>query len=200
MKNEFEHIRPKTDERTCISCGAPVTTEFCPFCGKATGLDTATAVIPDELDCIEAHLDFWGTFFPLIFALSFGYAGFGFPFIFWNQISEQPSIGFMFIPFMAVGIGATIVFVRNIWAYLSVKLFGHPIEGVVYGYANDTVYYNDIPGQVCKLRVSTREGYKFIMYQLKSVKKPYAVNTTIPLKVYKNRFMITKKQNYDLWE
>ncbi|RKM55372.1 zinc ribbon domain-containing protein [Butyrivibrio sp. CB08] len=191
----------RTTEVTCQYCGAPVRTELCPYCGKPTGLNTATATMDyPEVECKEAHLDFWGIIFPLIFAVAFGFFGFIFPIFFRDMTSEMPAMKLMFLPFMLIGLGAAFIVLRNLWRYLSVSMFGKEIEGTVYGYTDDVITYNDQPGQVCKIMVNSAHGKRFIMYQLKSVKKPYKVNTTLPLKVYKNCFMIIDKHKYEIWE
>ncbi len=206
-KNEFpsangeQHLASGTEEITCRFCGAPVRTEICPYCGKPTGLDTASAPMDyPELGCKEAHLDFWGTWFPLIFALSFGFFGFIFPLIFSAFGEADLMVRLICLPFALISIGAFAILIKNIAMYLSVILFGKEIEGKVYGYADDTVLYNDIPGQVCKLLVTTATGKRFIMYQLKSTNKPYPINTTVTLKVYKDRFLVFDKQKYAIWE
>ena len=188
-------------EATCSFCGAPVRTEICPYCGKPTGLNTASAPMEyPELSCKEAQPDFWGIVFPMIFAVAFGFFGFIFPIVF----STIDGVGFMVkiicIPFAIIGVVSLLIVLRNILMYLSVVLFGKEIEGRVYGYADDTVLYNDIPGQVCKLLVTTSQGKRFIMYQLKNVKKPYPINTVVPLKVYKDRFLVLDKHKYAAWE
>ena len=197
----MEKIQPRGEEKTCACCGAPVTTELCPYCGKPTGLNTATAVMDyPEVECKEAHLDFWTTAFPLIFAVSFGIFGFGFPFIFSSMGDGDKFAAIICLPFAAISIGAWFILFRSLFMYFSVLAFGKEIEGTVYGYMDDTVAYNDMPGQVCKILVDTRNGKRFIMYQLKSTKRPYRVNTKIDLKVYKDRFMILNKHKYDIWE
>ena len=138
--------------------------------------------------------------FPMIFAVAVGFFGFCFPLIFQEAGEVDSSILIICIPFALIGIVSLGIVIRNIWMYVSVCLFGKEIEGIVYGYTSDTVAYNGIAGQVCKLLVHSSQGSRFIMYQLGNTTKPYQINTKIPLKVYKDRFIIIDKHKYDIWE
>ena len=190
-----------TQETTCQFCGAPVRTEVCPYCGKLTGLNTATAALDyPEVDCKEAHLGFFSLAFPLIFAGAFGFFGFVFPLFFRMGGETDPMVNIICIPFAVIGVVSFAIALINVWRFITVSLFGKEIEGTVYGYVNDTVSYNDEPGQVCKIMVESAQGRRFIMYQLNGNKRPYKINSKLALKVYKNRFMIMNKHKYDLWE
>ena len=189
------------DEITCKFCGAPVRTEICPYCGKPTGLDTASAPMEyPELSCKETNLDFWGIVFPLIFAAAFGFFGFLFPIAFSSLTGEGLFVNIVCIPFALISIVSLAIVVKNLYMYLIVIIDGKEIEGRVYGYMDDTVLYNDIPGQVCKLLVTTSQGKRFIMYQLKNTTKPYPINKIIPIKVYKDRFLLIDKNKYASWD
>ena len=62
----------------CINCGSEIKAEYkiCPYCGTATGLNTAEADMEyPVLDCKEATLSFWTVWFPMIFAIAFGVPG-----------------------------------------------------------------------------------------------------------------------------
>ena len=60
----------------CVNCGAPATSEICPYCRCATGLDTWKSDMEyPVIDCKEANISFWTFVFPMIFAVSFGMAG-----------------------------------------------------------------------------------------------------------------------------
>ncbi len=62
----------------CQACGAPVTSEICPYCGNATGLNTATANMEyPVLECKEANLTFTNLGIFIIFALPFLAVGIG---------------------------------------------------------------------------------------------------------------------------
>ena len=101
----------------CKNCGAPVTSEICPFCGSMTGLDTLTADMEyPVLECKEANIGFWTVAFPAVFAIGFGYAGLVMPvmmFITKDQLDIPGTFaGFsvlFFLPFALVGIVATVM-------------------------------------------------------------------------------------------
>lgn len=190
---------------TCRSCGAPITSEICPYCGCRTGLDTANANMDyPVLECKEANLNFWTVLFPLIFALGFGFGGvmtLSMAFTA-DKISESAgdtgfgtgTIILFSLPFLIIGIVAAVFTVLPIYRYIVIRMYGKRIEAVVYGYTDDNVLMNGRPAQVVKLLVDTPNGKRFIMYQLGNTSRPYGVNTVIDLKVYKNYFMIEKNK------
>lgn len=186
----------------CPNCGAPVTTEICPYCNVRTGLDTKYADMEyPVIECKEAVLNFWNTIFPGIFAVAFGCAGLS-SFFMLNSFEshfDDFTTGFKFfpIPFLLIGVSAFIIVIIHLRRYLLVKSFGKEITATVYGYMDDNLYINGNPAQIVKLLVDTNEGKRFILYQLKDIKKPYKVNSIIDLVVYKNYFLISKKnKNY----
>ena len=192
----------KIDELHCPNCGAPVTTEICPYCKVRTGLDTKDADMEyPVIDCKEAILNFWNTIFPGIFAFGFGLSGITSYFMLnsFEKNFDSFMSGFKFfpIPFITIGLIALIIVIVHLRRYLLVKSFGKEIKATVYGYMDDNLYINGNPAQIVKLLVDTNEGKRFILYQLKDIKKPYKVNSTIDLVVYKNYFLISKKnKNY----
>ena len=191
----------------CKNCGAPVTSEICPFCGSMTGLDTMTADMEyPVLECKEANIGFWTVAFPAVFAIGFGYAGLVMPvmmFITEDQLDIPGTFaGFsvlFFLPFALVGIVATVFTVIPIYRYLMLKIRGKEIYGTVYGYCDDKVMLNNRPAQVVKILVQSPEGPRFIMYQMGTTDHPYGINTKISLRVYKDMFMIEKKKNTMDW-
>ena len=192
---------------TCKNCGAPVTSEICPYCGNATGLRTSQANMEyPTLECKEANLNFWTILFPLIFAFGFGFFGIAFPIMFtfggesFKSDFDSPWIVYLFcLPFAAIGVGAVVAVIKPIVRYIMIKTKGKHIEAVVYGYTDDNVIMNGRPAQVVKLLVETPVGKRLIMYQLGSTEQPFGVNTTVGLIVYKNYFMIEKKKEIINW-
>ena len=184
-----------TESVICSNCGAPVTSEICPYCGAMTGLDTASANMEyPVIECKEAHLNFWNLAFPAIFAVGFGFFGFIFPFAFSMAGDKMESfVKIICIPFAITGIVAFIIVIRNLYYFLSVCLAGSETEGRVYGYVDDNMLLNGQAAQVCKILLHTPDGPRFIMYQLKETTHPYGINDRISLKVFKNRFTILKK-------
>ncbi len=180
----------------CPKCGAPVTSEICPYCGAMTGLDTASANMEyPVLECKEAHLNIWNLQFPAVFAGGFGLFGVLFTFAF-SRIATDTVVYNMFryigIPFLAIGIVALFIVLKNIYFYLTVQYAGKYIEGTVYGYADDNFVINNKHAQTCKILLHTPDGPRFIMYQLGDTAHPYGINDKVALKVYKNRYSIIK--------
>ena len=187
-------------KKTCSNCGAPITTEICPYCNAMTGIDTKNANMEyPVIECKEANIGFWSVVFPMIFAVSFGFAGLVMPFIFMTADTDGVFPSHMllfFLPFALVGIVAFVIAARSILKYMAVKTKGQDIDATVYGYMDDNVLINGHHAQIVKLLVQTNDGPKFILYQLGDIKKPYKVNGTIKLKVYKDIFLIENKKQY----
>lgn len=185
-------------ERNCPNCGAPITTEICPYCNVITGLDTKNADMEyPVIDCKEANITFWNVCFPMIFAISFGFFGFVFPLIFLLAGSRE-FIGVVLICsiFAIIGVVAFVIGIKPIIRYFSIKRNGKEISGIVYGYMDDNILLNGIPAQIVKLLIDTNDGKKFILYQLGDIKQPFKINSTIKLKVYKDMFLIENKKQY----
>lgn len=183
----------------CPNCGAPVTTEVCPYCNSATGLDTKYADMEyPVIECREAHVGFWSVLFPMIFAFSFGFAGFIMPILFFSvggDVFPKPMILF-FLPFAIIGVVAFVIGIKPIIRYLSIKTKGKDINAMVYGYMDDNILLNGNPAQIVKLLVDTADGKKFILYQLGDIKQPFKINSQIKLRVYKDIFLIEHKKQY----
>ena len=177
-------------QRYCPSCGAPIVSEICAYCGTATGLDTAKADMEyPVLDCKEATLSFWTVVFPMIFALAFGLPGLIMPVI-GMSVGKGGMLALIGLPFLAIGIAAWVIVLRTVFRYIKVKKNGKVIRATVYGYMDDHVLINDRPAQVVKLLVQTQDGPRFVLYQLGNTVKPYKINDTIDILVYQNYFLI----------
>lgn len=182
--------------RNCPNCGAPITTEICPYCNAITGLDTKNADMEyPVIECKEANLDFGSVAFPMIFAVGFGFFGFIFPIAFLGS-DDFAIVLLMCSIFAVIGVVAFIIGIKPVIRYVSIKRNGHEIEATVYGYMDDNLFINEMPAQIVKLLVKTKDGNKFILYQLGDVKRPYKINGKIKLKVYKDMFLIENKKQY----
>lgn len=184
--------------KKCPNCGAPLTTEICPYCHNATGLDTAKADMEyPVIECKEASINFWNFWFPMIFAVSFGFFGFIFPLIF---ILADPSSALMVILlcsiFGIIGVAAFVIAIKQVIRRSIVKQKGKEIEAIVYGYMDDNILLNGSPAQIVKLLVTTKDGKRFILYQLKDTAHPYKINSRIKMLVYKDIFMVKKDNKY----
>ena len=75
----------------------------------------------------EAHLNFWNTIFPLIFAVSFGFFGIIFPIAFALLFKETTLTITIFLfssIFAIIGIGAAVIAIKAVIKYNSVKTKG----------------------------------------------------------------------------
>ncbi len=180
----------------CSNCGAPTTSEICPYCKASTGIETNVANMEyPVIECKEGNITFWNVIFPMIFAFSFGSVGFVMPLSIFIQEGDLSILAFCSI-FGIIGLVAFIIGIRPIIRFFSIKSKGKEIEATVYGYMDDNVYLNGNPAQIVKLLVNTDEGNKFILYQLGDIKRPYQVNSKIKLRVYKDMFLIEKNNKY----
>ena len=186
-------------KRNCTNCGAPITTEICPYCNVMTGLDTKHADMEyPVIECKEANVGFWNVIFPMIFVCAFGFGGFVMPIIFLTIGGDTfpKTILLFFLPFMALGLGAMYLTIKPIVRYVSIKTKGKEIDATVYGYMDDNMLLNGNPAQIVKLLVHTNDGPKFILYQLGDIKQPFKINSNIKLKVHKDIFLIENKKQY----
>lgn len=184
--------------KKCPNCGAPITTEICPYCHNKTGLDTGNADMEyPVIDCKEASITFINTFFTLIFAVAGIFAGFVAPIITYiNNPDNFITILLLCSIFALIGIVSLVMGLKPIIRYYKVKRKGKEIEATVYGYMDDNMIYNGMPMQIVKLLVHGNEGPRFILYQLGDTKKPYKINSKIKLLVYNDIFLIKKEDNY----
>ena len=177
-------------KKYCSSCGAPIVSEICAYCGTATGLNTAEADMEyPVLECKAATLNFWTVWFPAIFAGAFGIIGLIMLIIALVE-SEWFSIFLIGLPFLLIGVVAFILMLRTILRYVKVKQNGKVIRATVYGYMDDSVLINNQPAQIVKLLVQTPNGPRFILYKLGSTIKIYGINDNVDVMVYRNYFLI----------
>lgn len=194
MTTQQSANRPKH----CPSCGAPVVSEICAYCGTPTGLNTAAADMEyPVLECKEALISFWTLWFPMIFAFTFGTAGL---LVLALVLTGTVKWNVLFIgmPFMMIGGVSFFLAIRTLFRYGKVKAKGKTIQATVYGYLDDNVMINNRPAQIVKLLVQTPNGPRTILYQLGNTLKPYGINDTIDLVVYQNYFLIPKNKEYVL--
>ncbi len=185
--------------KNCPSCGAPVVSEICAYCGMPTGLNTSEADMEfPVLDCKEVVMNFWTIWFPMIFAGAFGVPGFIMLMIYILAFRNY-IILLLGIPFLLVGIAASFFVIRTILRYVKVKTRGKIIQGTVYGYIDDNFTINSQPAQIIKLLVQTADGPRFILYQLGTTLRPYGIHAKIDILVYQNLFMIYKKKEIINW-
>lgn len=185
-------------KRNCPNCGAPITTEVCPYCNIMTGLDTKYADMEyPVIECKEASIGFVNFWLPMIVAVGFGFCGLVFPFVFLKGGSEVfGTVLLMCLPFALISVIAFVIGIKPLIRNISLKSHGEDIYATVYGYMNDNLFINGNPAQIVKLLVQSNDGPKFILYQLGDIKRPFKVNSQIKLKVYKDIFLIENKKQY----
>ena len=189
-----------TINTSCPNCGATVTTEVCPYCNAHTGIKfrevEENQTNEPVINCKEANINFWGITFPLIFALAFGFFGFGMPLMVIMNDTEQISVVILICSIFAIAsVVATVIVIKNIFRFLLIKIKGEEINGTVQGYMNDNLLINYEPAQILKIRIDTSEGPKIALYQTQNVTRPYNINQTIKLKKYKDIYYISPNQN-----
>ena len=150
------------------------------------------------LECREATMNFWTLWFPMIFAAAFGIPGV----IIMALAFTSYSMRMMFViglPFALIGAVALWMTLRTVTRHAKVKKHGTVIQATVYGYMDDNVLLNDRPAQIVKLLVQTKNGPRFLLYQLGSTLKPYGVQDKIQVMVYENYFLIDRNRETVLW-
>ena len=199
----MKNVMRKNQKIICPSCGAPVVSEICAYCGRPTGLRTTEADTEyPVLECKEVTMNSWTVGFPLIFAVMFGVAAALVLTMAFGSFGRGFGNGFlvvMSIPFLLIGVVASFLALRPLLCYVKVKKYGKKIGAVVYGYVNDNIFINGRPAQVVKLLVQTQRGPRFIFYQMGNTVKMYGINDKINILVYKNYFMICKDEKTIRW-
>ena len=150
------------------------------------------------LECKEATVNFWTLWFPMIFAAAFGIPGV----IVMATAFTGSGMRMMLViglPFALIGAVALWLSLRSAMRYAKVKKRGTAIQATVYGYMDDSVLLNGKPAQIVKLLVQTKDGPRFILYQLGNTLKPYGVQDKIRVMVYQNYFLIDKEQKTAEW-
>ena len=182
-------------KRYCPNCGAPLTSEICPYCNGVTGVETSDLVMEyPVIQCKEANLTFITSTFFIIFGAFFILIGVGVPLALMFSMNEiDIMLPMVIVIFGSIGLGTIIFGLNRVIRNKKVKTYGKEIDATVYGYMNDQ-YQGD--AEVVKLLVDTNEGKKFILYQTGENTKPYKINSTIKLLVYKDMFLIKEDNKY----
>ena len=171
--------------RVCPSCGAPALSEVCQYCGTYVGTVATSELTPEYelVHCKNAKLTFWNAAFPAMFGFSFTCGGIGSILAALAPSSESS--------------GSPVVLILSSFMFMSFKRFletkthGVVREGVVYGYMDDVISYNNNNGQQVKILLDTAEGKKFILLPLGTPVKLYEINSPIRVRLYKTFAMIT---------
>lgn len=185
---------PPKLEVICKGCGATISTEVCPYCGRLTDISTEDAYLDyPEFKCKSAKLTFFNVGFSAIFGLGFGFFGFLFPIIFANVVPGKDEKWFVIgvcVPFALIGIIALALCVRFLYRYIMTSTAGKEIQGIVYGYANANYTVNGQSPKTVKILIQTDSGPRYIFYDTQDIKKAYSINGKVRLKVWKHCFLM----------
>ncbi|MBR5041173.1 MAG: hypothetical protein IKX68_08635 [Clostridiales bacterium] len=189
------HLKRPEEVRNCPKCGARLLSEVCQFCGTYIG-EVATGDLTPEyplVQCKNGKLGFWNIGFPFMFGGIFLGVSLPMLIIFLATGFAPWYIILFFIPFILIGVISIIVGIRAYLRHLSVKKHGVVRTGVVYGYMDDTVAYNNVNAQKIKILLDTSEGKKFILLPLGTTTKPYEVNSEVQVMLMGDSAMIIDK-------
>ena len=177
------------ETRTCPHCGASVPGDTCPYCGTVfenTAAEDAAENLP-EVTCIFAGVTFREIRFYLgVIAFSV-IAGI----CIITQAQYLDAIWFAII-FMIPGIITAIVMVKRIIAYFKVAINGTDVDGEVLGYKNDLTKQGDDYCQIAKILVTGQNGKKILLIPLHSTDRPYPLNSSVKVRIYKEYARVTK--------
>ena len=193
----MEQMQPKF-KVICKGCGATVSTEVCPYCGRTTDVSTTDAYLDyPEYKCKSAKLNFFNVGFSAIFALTFGFFGILLPIVFDGVPGRNGTLSMvvMCIPFALIGIIAFALCFKFLYRYIMTSIAGKEIQGIVYGYANSSYTVNNQHTKTVKILIQTDSGPRYIFYDTQDFKKAYSVNEKVRLKVWKHCFLIIEDDN-----
>ena len=200
---------------TCKYCGAPATTEICPFCHNPTGIKPLQADLDyPMINCKPAHLDkkrlreyilgivVYSIFIlpPIIFSYGSGMRIF-------TSVFFACSIFIIFVIIEYV-----IPLFKMISRFILVKSHGKKITATVYGYmdyirvrgemqniennSNTQITYNQLAQKTVKLLANSKQGKRFILYPLGINEKPFEINQEVQLMYYKDCFILLDLRKY----
>lgn len=188
----MEQMQPKF-KVICKGCGATVSTEVCPYCGRTTDVSTADAYLDyPEYKCKSVKLSIFNVGISAIFAVIFGFFGVLLPIVFDGIPLENGNVSMivMCLPIMLVGITAFALCFNFLYRYIMTSKAGKEIQGIVYGYANSSYTVNNQTNKLVKILIQTDSGPRYIFYDTQDIKKAYNVNGKVRLKVWKHCFLI----------
>ena len=201
----------------CPKCNAPLDSNGnCPFCGykKIVADETKNILTEDDptlnypkRKCVSAHFNFNGTLFPLIIAVVALFFG---SFAILSIINivktkDLPKIeaifeavqqylsdplSFLFLFFFILGIIFLIVFLKRLFAIITVSLLGKEVAGTVLKYSFDNVSYNSARARICHILISD-SGEEFVIpYRLYIANTPFPIGSKLELKRYGKYYKI----------
>lgn len=200
---------------TCKYCGAPATTEICPFCHNPTGIKPLQADLDyPMINSKPAHLDkkrlgeyILGIVVYSIFILPALVLSYRSGMRVFTSVFFACSIFIVFVIIEYV-----IPLCKMISRYILVKNHGKKITATVYGYmdyigfkgkmqdiennSNTQITYNHLAQKTVKLLANSKQGKRFILYPLGINKTPFEINQEVQLMYYKDCFILLDLQKY----
>ena len=188
----------------CKNCGAEVKTELCPYCNSLTGIDISKVKEEYPIEDIKEATINKMLIIPLfIMFIVLLYAGLNVAF------DNTPKEVLEDIPIIKTEttILSTILLSLSLLPLFSliipiikniiVRIKGKEIEGIIYGYTDDTsTIINGNYTKAIKILIDKPEGKRFILYKTDDTKKKYKLNGKIKLLVYKKYYLIKTKKEY----
>ncbi|MDE6531689.1 MAG: hypothetical protein K2K96_13105 [Lachnospiraceae bacterium] len=191
----MEQMQPKF-KVICKGCGAAVSTEVCPYCGRTTDVSTTDAYLDyPEYKCKSAKLTFLNVGFSAIFAVAFGFFGVLLPILFDGVPGKNVPMIVICMPIVLTSIIAFALCFKFLYRYIMTSKAGKEIQGIVYGYANSNYTVNNQNTKTVKILIQTDSGPRYIFYDTQDFKKSYSVNGKVRLKVWKHCFLIIEDDN-----
>ena len=181
---------------TCKNCGAPVTTEICPYCGSITGYKAANdEILHSAIKNKSASLTFTTIGLPLIFAgmltvfsIFIGIALFGAGL----HAFQSLYVGFFFVLMAGGALFAYYIPISHIIRYMLASLFGKRVKGIVYGYKDGVIVVNGATVQDIIILIEDGENSKYVKYKSNRTIQKLGINDEIELKNFKNIYIEAK--------
>ena len=180
---------------SCQNCGAPATTEVCNYCKGVTGIDKKYIKLEYPiLECKETNFILNKIIGKLISGILLILLG-AFTLVV-LPLFDSIEIGFIGMAILIYGLYLFNVGITPIIRNIKLKKYGKEIDAIVYGYMKDEFKVNDHVTQIVKLLIDTKNGKKFILYQLEKNKQPYKLKSKIKLLMYNDIYKILDKEKY----
>lgn len=179
----------------CKSCGAPMMSDTCIYCGTSTLVHKKKIYKKDEdeetferpaIICDEITMnlsDIGMMFMYIVFGIVFGTVGFGnfFANMRGHDMMESDFIMFlMFSPFMAVGVGMFIAVFRRIYRLVKVKRKGQRLIATVLGYKTENLNKKH-SNYYIELDADMPQGKRKLKYNMHTMNQPYPVGAQVEL-------------------
>lgn len=190
----------RMEEAKCPYCGATLRSAICSYCGSVIEGFSEEQTYNEYVTkkARKAKITFFNTFFPMIFAVSFGCV----PLIMLGQRNMVASFGFeemtgVFTEFMIfggvfglIGLVAAIIVLRSVLSAICVSALGTDYLATVCGYSKSSYTVNNNSVYSVKLLMN-RDGERYYIYlDTGMVEKRYMIGSTVTVRNYNNLYKI----------